>query len=179
MVEGFGFGIQGTWPSTGLDFQLPDSLGGATKAVHGGTLPSSFARQELNSSTIECREKGKLEMVLTGRCEDVLPQAANAISKVIADFRVRQFYIGRTNNPGSRQKRHGANGLRLVYQTRSTENAQCVEEGLLRSFSRHPKFRNAALDSRGSISEGLQYVYLALWTSTGFSYPDFVRNIFG
>lgn len=118
-------------------------------------------------------------MVLTGSCEEVVPRATEAIRQVIGSYDVRQFYIGRTNNPAGRQKRHGANGLRLVYQTRSSDNAQCVEEALIRRFSRHPKFRNDALDSRGSVSSGQQYVYLALWTTPAFSFPDFEQALFG
>ena len=108
-------------------------------------------------------------MVLSGAPDDVSRRLIEIIRGRIYSFDVARFYIGRTFNLAGRQKQHGCDLLIPLYQTQSLPNAKTVEAFLIRHFGNHKKFffgpssRNTASDSRGRTTQGIQYVYLAIW----------------
>ena len=108
-------------------------------------------------------------MPLTGNPDDVYEAARTMLASRIQNiFTVKRFYIGRTVDLASRQKAHGCDTIIPIYQTDSDRNARHLEARLVEYFSRtqnwfRPSMSNIATDSRGSTSEGPQFVYLAIW----------------
>jgi hypothetical protein len=103
-------------------------------------------------------------MPLTGRPSEVMPRLRQRVSGYIANQKVKEFYIGRTNDAVATKSRHGAQEVVSLYETESVDNAIVVEDSLIKSFYEHAKCSNDNDHSGGGASDGwTNYVYLALW----------------
>lgn len=85
------------------------------------------------------------------------------VSSVARRKNVIEFYIGRTVYLGNSQVRHGCDDIWAIYSTDSIDNAQKVEDYLIKKFVNHKKCSNKAADARGNFSDDGSYVYVAIW----------------
>lgn len=101
---------------------------------------------------------------LKGWPKDVIPILQSELADFIEEPEIAEFYIGRTNDLGAAQSRHGCDDILDMYQTDSVEHAMDVEDALVKAFHRHPKCSNDAKHSGGGASDGfVNYVYIAIW----------------
>lgn len=102
---------------------------------------------------------------LKGWPRDVISVLQREVGDFIKETEIVEFYLGRTNNLGATQSRHGCDSILDLYQTDSVENAIDVEDALVKSFHNHPRCSNDARHSGGGASDGyVNYVYIAIWT---------------
>jgi hypothetical protein len=98
---------------------------------------------------------------------------ADFFARVAALACVKRVYIGRTVNPGAREKAHRQKGvyhlLFPVCRVGGHRLAQESETLALRAVAAHLKLGNKARDSRGAYRRGLQHLYVAVrvvWPAT-------------
>ncbi len=104
--------------------------------------------------------------ILTGWPNDAIPELYGRISNLSRDVRVKEFYIGRTNDLEASKRRHGCDRILPCYETTSVDHAVEVEDNLIKTFFNHRKCSNDSTHGGGGASdEFVNYVYVAVWVN--------------
>lgn len=103
-------------------------------------------------------------MSVTGRPKEVIPSTSNLVQNISNALNVDQYYIGRTNDLTATKSRHGCEAIYSIYETSSPDNAQKVEDVLIKTFHSDPKCNNTANHGGGNKSwDFTNHVYVAVW----------------
>ncbi len=102
---------------------------------------------------------------LKGWPADVIPNLKrNYVPPIIGIRKLREFYIGRTDNLAATRSRHDADDIIPLYETDSADNAIEVEEALIQAFYDYVKCSNENDHAGGGASDSfVNYVYIAMW----------------
>ncbi len=102
--------------------------------------------------------------ILTGWPKDVVSELYGYISDLSTNARIKEFYIGRTNNLDTRKSAHECDHILPVYETESVDHAVEVEDTLIKKFYNQNKCLNDNPHGGGGASdEYVNYVYVAVW----------------
>ena len=105
-----------------------------------------------------------MDIPLTGRPDEVLDDLEQIILEAIERDDISQFYIGRSVDLDDAHEGHGSDGIIPLYQPESADNANEVEDSLLRTFFNHPKCENERDRSGGGVAlDVVSNVYVAVW----------------
>ena len=101
---------------------------------------------------------------ITGNPDAVISLLLERVWEIVEDRYLERFYIGRASDMKARQSYHQSDDLVLVYKTTNVDQALEVEEDLIEAHKKHSKCANKAGHEGGGLSsEGVQYVYVAVW----------------
>jgi hypothetical protein len=105
----------------------------------------------------------------TGPPDEALPHVVAEVYRQTADPHVRQFAIGRTDDPvvafiQLRQTlQPPPTQMVILYEVGSADAARTVERVLRRLFQRDPRYRSLPTPGQRSKKPPYQYVYIVLW----------------
>lgn len=101
---------------------------------------------------------------ITGLPDEVISDVVEAAEDIVEDRYMKKFSIGRTSNIESKRSELGADDVVPVYTTENSDNAIDVEETLIDIFHLDPSYAvEVDNGSSSGLSEGIQFVYIAVW----------------